>query len=80
MPMYEYHCTKCGHISEEFRSVSNREPTESDCCSLCGGQLSLSMSAPAIVYGVGDVFNKTPQDFKDKLSQINKTNLGSMQL
>ena len=47
MPLYEYHCAKCGHTFEKIESVnaSNRKK-----CPKCGARAARVQSAPAIQF------------------------------
>ena len=47
MPMYEYHCSKCGHQFEVIQKFSDRLKTK---CPKCGGLLEKLLSAPAIQF------------------------------
>jgi putative FmdB family regulatory protein len=32
MPIYEYECTKCGHVSEVWQKITNGDPSRCDHC------------------------------------------------
>ncbi len=42
MPIYEYECTKCGHVFEELRRMSARE--EPATCPECGERAEVRLS------------------------------------
>ena len=75
MPLYAYHCNSCGNEFEENKSISERFWSEP--CPKCGGPedaVTLVVSAPRLVTGVGDFINKTDAGFKDNLKRIKKHN------
>jgi putative FmdB family regulatory protein len=47
MPLYEYHCTKCGHQYEKIQKFSDLEDTA---CPKCGGPVERPISAPAVQF------------------------------
>ena len=47
MPLYEYHCTKCGYRFEKIEKF-NSEPETA--CSKCGGPLQRPLTAPALQF------------------------------
>ncbi len=47
MPFYEYRCTKCGHIFEEFQKISDPSIEK---CPKCGGKVEKLISASGLVF------------------------------
>jgi putative FmdB family regulatory protein len=47
LPLFEYHCTKCGHRFEKIEKF-NAEPETA--CSRCGGPLQRPLTAPALQF------------------------------
>jgi putative FmdB family regulatory protein len=47
MPLYEYECTKCGHLTELLQRHGD-PPLES--CPQCGGTVRKLFSAPAVQF------------------------------
>uniref|UniRef100_A0AAU6W5G1 FmdB family regulatory protein n=1 Tax=Pseudomonas phage Cygsa01 TaxID=3138529 RepID=A0AAU6W5G1_9VIRU len=80
MPLYDYKCSKCEHTFNSLQSVANYRVPCLEPCPSCktpdtvGRHITGTLS---IVSGVGDLMNKTPRDFRDKLELIKKGNLGS---
>lgn len=72
MPTYEYKCSSCGYIFEEFQSI-NDEPIK--ICPKCGGSASRKISA-----GIGLIFKGSGfyiTDYKRKDSSGNGSNSGT---
>lgn len=44
MPIYEYECSKCGHVHEIFQKISDKPLTE---CQNCAGRLHKLISQSA---------------------------------
>jgi putative FmdB family regulatory protein len=44
MPLYEYQCTDCGDVIEEFRSIENRHKRMY--CKVCEGRMELYFTVP----------------------------------
>jgi putative FmdB family regulatory protein len=74
MPLYDYKCSKCEHIFEKFKSISNMEQPCSEPCPSCN-ELN---TVQKMVNGVGLVQwekNLRPDDtFTDLLKQVKKNN------
>lgn len=47
MPLYEYHCQKCGSHFEKIRRFADPPLTK---CEKCGGKLEQLLSSPAIQF------------------------------
>lgn len=47
MPLYEYRCSRCQHVTEVIQKFSD-PPLKT--CSECGGRLEQVLSAPAIKF------------------------------
>ncbi|HET9698879.1 MAG TPA: zinc ribbon domain-containing protein [Terriglobales bacterium] len=47
MPLYEYRCTKCGHVFEKIQKFSDPHVSE---CPKCGAQVEQIISAPAVQF------------------------------
>ena len=57
MPFYDYQCTKCKHIEEEFRSIAMRDAE--GVCKICGGSTHRVIEAPEAVVFHGSGFYVT---------------------
>lgn len=47
MPMYEYHCLKCGHIPEKPYFMPINAPPPNCPVDRCGGKMARVVSSPA---------------------------------
>ena len=47
MPLYEYECTDCGHLTEALQRLGDPPLSE---CPRCGGPLKKLLSAPAFQF------------------------------
>ncbi len=47
MPLYEYRCTKCGHVFEKIQKFSDPHVSE---CPKCGAPVEQVISAPAVQF------------------------------
>ena len=47
MPLYEYECADCGHLTEVLQRLSDPPLTE---CPKCGGSMKKLLSAPAFQF------------------------------
>ena len=47
MPLYEYHCKKCGHRFEKIQKFSDKMVKK---CPECGGPVEQMISAPAVQF------------------------------
>lgn len=47
MPLYEYRCTKCGHVFEKIQKFSDPHVSE---CPKCGAEIQQVISAPAVQF------------------------------
>jgi putative FmdB family regulatory protein len=47
VPLYEYRCTKCGHIFEKIQKFSDPHVSE---CPKCGAEVEQIISAPAVQF------------------------------
>lgn len=47
MPLYPYHCTKCGYKFEKIQSFSAAPETE---CPQCHGKLERTLTAPGLKF------------------------------
>ena len=47
MPLYEYQCRQCGRLTEKIQKFSDPELTV---CPHCGGELSRTLTAPAVQF------------------------------
>ena len=47
MPLYEFRCESCGHVTETIQLFSDPLPTT---CQTCGGSLKKLLSAPAVQF------------------------------
>ncbi len=47
MPLYEYRCTKCGHVFEKIQKFSDPHVSE---CPKCGAEVEQIISAPAVQF------------------------------
>ncbi len=69
MPVYEYRCSKCGHVFERFESIRNYKQTLE--CPVCGEPAHLLISG-----GNGLIFKGTGfyiTDYKKNGSQSQKS-------
>jgi putative FmdB family regulatory protein len=55
VPLYEYRCTKCGHLFEKIQSFTAEDVKD---CPLCGSPVERLISAPAVHFS-GSGFYKT---------------------
>jgi putative FmdB family regulatory protein len=60
MPIYEFTCDKCGHFTQEHKSMGDTY----HCCTVCGESMRKAVSTPAPPVFKGSGFYKT--DYKDK--------------
>lgn len=74
MPLYEYKCGSCEHTFSEVLRVDDRKRPCEEPCPSCSvqGQIDTVISAPRIVAGVGEIYSKTPDVFRDRLKEIHK--------
>lgn len=76
MPIYNYHCNKCGHEFEGRKSIEDRH--WNDPCPSCGttdeGTVSIKIGVSKIVREHGDVHSKTDMAFRDNLKRIKQHN------
>jgi len=79
MPLYEFQCTKCGHVFEEFLSVSNRHMPVSQACPSCeeSGNIVSVLGTPPIADPVRLGRIRAPESFRDLLRHIKSRNAGS---
>jgi len=47
MPLYEYQCSKCGHLFEKIQKFSDRPIRK---CPECGSRVEKTISAPAVQF------------------------------
>jgi putative FmdB family regulatory protein len=47
MPLYEYRCTKCGHVFEKLQTFSARKIKK---CPECGGRVEQTITAPTVQF------------------------------
>ncbi len=47
MPLYEYRCTKCGHVFEKIQKFSDPHVSK---CPKCGAKVEQIISAPAVQF------------------------------
>jgi putative FmdB family regulatory protein len=47
MPLYEYRCTKCGHLFEKIQTFSARKIKK---CPECGGRVEQTITAPTVQF------------------------------
>jgi putative FmdB family regulatory protein len=47
VPIYEYRCTKCGHVFEKIQKFSDPHVSE---CPKCGAEVQQVISAPAVQF------------------------------
>jgi putative FmdB family regulatory protein len=74
MPLYEYKCDSCSHEFSDVLKVDDRlRPCEEPCPNCAAqGRVERVIGAPRIVAGVGEVYSKTPDVFRDRLKEIHK--------
>lgn len=78
MPIYDYHCNKCGKDFDAFRKMSESDwDTDEPCpeCGKCGGIEKL-VSNMAIVYDMKSPLTRAGWGWNDVLKKINKANGG----
>ena len=74
MPLYNYHCSNCGHDFEAMKPIAERfwkEPCPS--CKMDANEndnVALVIHSPRLVSNVGDFLTRTDQDFRDNLKRI----------
>ena len=68
MPTYDYVCADCGHVFEEFQSITAKVLTT---CPECGGTISRKIGAGAGLVFKGSGFYIT--DYKNKKKPHNKS-------
>lgn len=79
MPFYNYACSECGTVENKLVSISKRDEPLASPCPTCGavGTITRPVQAPMTSYnGVGEIYSKTPDAFRDVLRMI-KSNSGS---
>lgn len=73
MPTYDYRCNSCEGTLELFLSIANRnKPTEEPCPSCNANTVVRVMTKTPIIAGVGEIYSKTPDGFKDVLKEMHK--------
>jgi len=78
MPLYEFVCTKCEHVFDEFLSIDNRhKPTEYPCPSCGEFNVVPSMTATPLADPVRLGRIKAPEGFRDVLRNVKKNTYGS---
>lgn len=71
MPTYDYNCENCGHVFEEFLSMSKCDKPISDPCPKCGQKKVKKMvSSFAICDPVTLGLKKPDRGFRDVLSKV----------
>ena len=76
MPTYEYKCKSCGHVFEEFQSIT-APPCE--VCPKCGGKVKRLIGAGAAVIFKGSGFYATDyrsEEYKKKAKEEKKEKKG----
>lgn len=68
MPIYEYECTKCGHISEAWQKISD-PPLR--CCEVCNGSMKKLVSQSTF-HLKGSGWYVTDYSSKHSGSEVNK--------
>lgn len=66
MPLYDYKCTKCGHIFEVAQKISE-EPLKY--CPLCKGEIKRLISAAGIIFK-GSGFHVTDYAKSSKTKEV----------
>jgi putative FmdB family regulatory protein len=78
MPTYEYQCTRCGHVCEEFKPISAPKRQR---CPECRGKVERLISGGLGVHFKGSGFyvndSKTKKSASDKAAAPAKTDKGS---
>lgn len=66
MPLYDYHCTSCGHTFEKNVKIADLELPTQDPCPSCKGiqTISKTVTAPGIGDPVRLGVTKAPADFQ----------------
>ena len=65
MPTYEYECTKCHHLLEEFQKITDQPLTK---CPVCGGKLRRLISGGSGLIFKGSGFYATDYRKKNTVS------------
>lgn len=80
MPLYEYQCSNCGEIVEQFYKIKEKPPRVKLQCKYCGQECNFNfcVSSPAVVYGVLSAAKKMPSAFKNRMDEIRKTHNPNM--
>ena len=77
MPMYDYQCSGCKEIFEEFRTIALRKEPETLKCPACG-QLGTVFQAqiapPPLVSGVNETSKLMDNGFKEVMKGVKKAN------
>ena len=78
MPLYEYRCESCGHVFDEFLSVSDREtPIQAQCPKCYKMTVRMNFGTPPIADPIRMGRIKAPESFRDLLRHIKSRNRGS---
>lgn len=81
MPLYDYRCTKCNHVFEEFRRISEREEPISKPCPSCEtiGTIEQKIGAPMAIDPT-KLDGRMPINTKlqEKFKQIHENTPGSV--
>ena len=78
MPVYAYQCQSCDHQFEETHTIANRHTPLNNPCPKCQiTKVEQILIMPAITSGVGDLANKAPEGFKDRLREMKKNYHGN---
>ena len=79
MPLYEFECTECGYVFDEFLSVSNRHvPIENGCPKCNEMSVRSVLSTPPIADPVRLGRIKPSEGFRDLLKNIKKRTPGAI--
>jgi putative FmdB family regulatory protein len=82
MPMYDFACSKCGHVFELNRRISERDETADLGCPSCSeyGSITRQVASPLVGYSVsvnGGYGSRVPDGFKEVLKRIDQRAPGS---
>lgn len=78
MPIYTYVCGSCGHAFEKNTRIADRKEPEKEPCPSCHElKVQHTISGTMVVAGVGTIFSKTPDGFRDILKNIKSQNRNS---
>lgn len=78
MPLYEYQCSSCGEIFDEFSSVADRNiPTENPCPICNENAVTQKIGATPIADPVRLGRIKAPEGFRDVLRNVKKNTYGA---